>query len=51
MYVANVTVLNGDRGLTEVTPYDIMEAVLGVHGMGALYQLTVVHAGKNILLE
>ena len=33
MYVTNVTVLRGDRGLTEVTSYDILEAVLGVHGL------------------
>ena len=33
MYVTNVTVLRGDRGLTEVTPYDILEAVHRVlHG-------------------
>ena len=33
MYVTNVTVLKGDRGLTEVTPYDILEAALGFHGL------------------
>ena len=27
MYVTNVTVLRGERGLTEVTAYDILEAV------------------------
>ena len=27
MYVTNVTVLRGDRGLTEVTLYDILEAI------------------------
>ena len=27
MYVTNVTVLKGDRGLTEVTTYDILKAV------------------------
>ena len=33
MYVTKFTVLRGDRGLTEVTPYDILKAVLGVlHG-------------------
>ena len=31
-YVTKFTVLRGDRGLTEVTTYDIIEAVLGVHG-------------------
>ena len=40
-------VIKGDRGLTEVTPNDVLETVLGVHDLGALYQLTVVHAGKN----
>ena len=33
MYVTNVTVLRGDRGLTEITSNDILEAVLGVHGL------------------
>ena len=33
MYVTNFTVLRGDRGLTEVTPYDILEAELGVHDL------------------
>ena len=36
MYVTNVTVLRGERGLTEVTPYDILEAVLEVHDLGTL---------------
>ena len=36
MYVTNVTVLRGDRGLTEVTPYDILEAVHRVfHGQAS----------------
>ena len=38
MYVTNVTVLRGDRGLTEVTPYDILEAVHRVlHGQASGY--------------
>ena len=36
MYVTNVTVLRGDKGLTEVTPYDILEAVRRVlHGQAS----------------
>ena len=36
MYVTNVTVLRGDRGLTEVTSYDILEAVHRVlHGQAS----------------
>ena len=27
MYVTKFTVLRGNRGLTEITPYDILEAV------------------------
>ena len=38
MYVTNVTVLRGDRGFTEVTPYDILEAVHRVlHGQASGY--------------
>ena len=38
MYVTNVTVLRGDRGLTEVTPYDILEAVHRVlHGQASRF--------------
>ena len=38
MYVTNVTVLRGDRGLTEVTPYGILEAVHKVlHGQAIGY--------------
>ena len=38
MYVTNVTVLRGDRSLTEVTPYDILEAVHRVlHGQASGY--------------
>ena len=33
MYMTNITVIRGDRGLTEVTPYDILEAVHRVHGL------------------
>ena len=44
-------VIKGDRGLTEVTPNDVLETVLGVHDLGALYQLTVVHAGKNYFIR
>ena len=36
MYVTNVTVLRGDRGLTEVTSYDILEAVHRVHGQASV---------------
>ena len=37
MYVTNVTVLRGDRGLTEVTPYDILEAAVhrALHGQAS----------------
>ena len=36
MYVTNVTVLKGDRGLTDVTAYDILEAVHRVlHGQAS----------------
>ena len=38
MYVANVTVLRGDRGLTVVTTHDVLETVFGVHGLVVLYQ-------------
>ena len=39
MYVTNVTVLRGGRGLTEVTPYDILEAVHRVlHGQACCYR-------------
>ena len=37
MYVTYVTVLRGNRGLTEVTPYDILEAVHRVfHGQASM---------------
>ena len=40
MYVTNVTMLRRDRGLTEVTPYDILEAVHRVlHGQASGYML------------
>ena len=38
MYVANVTVLRGDRGLTVVTSHNVLETVFGVHGLAVLYQ-------------
>ena len=41
MYMTNVTMLRRNRGLTDVTPYDILEAVLGVHGQ----------ASSSLLLE
>ena len=36
MYVTNVTVLRGERYLTEVTAYDILEAVHRVHDLETL---------------
>ena len=39
MYVTMFTVFRGDRGLTEVTPYDILEAELGVHRQALKYSL------------
>ena len=45
MFVTNVTVLRGDRGLTEVTPYDILEAL--IHGRAKVGHYIVVRdAGK-----
>ena len=46
MHVTNVTVLRGDRGLTEVTPYDILVAVHRVlHGQASVI-VVVRDAGK-----
>ena len=45
MYVTNVTVLRGDRGVTEVTPYDILEAVHRVHGQACVN--SVYSAARN----
>ena len=45
MYVTKFTVLRGDRGRTDVTPYDILEG-LGVHGQ-ASGQFIVTEAEKS----
>ena len=47
MYVTNVTVLKGDRGLTEVTTYDILKAV-SVHGQGCRLLLLEMLKSKNL---
>ena len=48
MYVTNVTVLRGDRGLTEVTPYDILEAVHRVlHDQASGYLLLEMLESKK----
>ena len=47
MYVTNVTVLRGDRGLTEVTAYDILEAVHRVlHGLVGTWVIVPNVPGK-----
>ena len=47
MYVTNVTVLRGDRGLTEVTSYDILEAVHRVlHGLAGTLVIVPNVPGK-----
>ena len=46
MYVTNVTVLRGDRGLTDLTPYDILEAVYRVHGQVSPWVIVGIEAGK-----
>ena len=48
MYLTNVTVLRGDRGLTEVTLYDILEAVNRVHGQGCRLLLLEMLKSKKL---
>ena len=49
MYVTNVTVLRGDRGLTEVTctPYDILETKFRLHGLACVQWLLEILKGKK----
>ena len=46
MYMTKVTVLRGDRGITEITPYDILEAVHRVHGQSCYWVIVRRDAGK-----
>ena len=47
VYVTNVTVLKGGRGLTEVTPYDILEAVHRVHDQASRFLLLEMLENKG----
>ena len=36
MFVTNVTVLSGDRGLTDITPYDVLETEMTIHSLASI---------------